>query len=182
MRKSLLCAAVCLLTALAPLFALAGSVYFPDQGVSVNFPANVDVFSLGMDADDPVLSLYGKTADEVTRELKAAGLSAQANDMAGNFTIKLCLKNRRAEPFDSMDARELEEFAGRYGGSKYELYNTSQASFLLIYGDSGRALIALANQGGVQAELRLAAKSKISQGMIKTMKSIAAGISLPQSQ
>lgn len=182
MRKSLICAAVCLFIAITPLFALASSVYFPDQGVSIDFPANVDVLSLNMDDNDPVLALYGKTADEVTRELKAAGLHALANDIAGNFTIKLCLKNRSAQAFGGMDEAQLKEFAGRYGGSKYELYQSAQASFLLIYGDSGRALIALANQGGVQVELRLAAKGKINQGMIKTMKNIAARTSLPQSQ
>ena len=182
MKKSLLCAAVCLFWALSPLFALASSVYFPDQGVSIDFPANVDVLSLGMDKNDPVLELYHKTADEVTQELKSGGLCAQAYDIAGNFTIKLCLKNRSAEPFGEMDESQLQEFAGRYGGSKYELYQASQADFLLIYGDSGRALIALANQGGVQVELRLAANGKISQSMIKTMKNIAARTSLPQSQ
>lgn len=182
MKKNLIRAAVCLLMAIIPLFALASSVYFPDQGVSIDFPANVDVLSLNMDANDPVLALYGKTADEVTRELKSGGLCALAYDIAGNFTIKLCLKNRSAQSFDRMSDQELKEFAGRYGGSKYELYQSAQASFLLIYGDSGRALIALANQGGVQVELRLAAKGKISKAMIKTMKDIAARTSLPQSQ
>ncbi len=182
MRKSLFACVIAMMLAFTPLLGLASQVYFADQGVTVDFPANVDVLTRGMDAGDPILALYGKTADEVTQELKSAGLQAMALDITGNFTVRLSLKNRNEMPLGDMTVAQLSELAGRYGGSQYELYQPGNTDFLFIYGDSGRALICLGNRGGVQMELRLAASRKVDQGMIRTLKDIARRTSLPGSQ
>ncbi len=182
MKKTLLLLILALLMAVAPSMALATQVDVPEQGVALVFPSNVDVLTRGMDQNDPLLDLYGKTADEVSGELKSSGLYALAYDIAGNFTIKLSIKSKSALNYSEMSEQELKEIAGRFGGSKYELYSANQADFLLIYGDSGRALIALASKGGAQVELRLAAKGQVNAGMVKTIKDIARRTSLPQSQ
>lgn len=182
MKKRAITLILGLMLAAVPLLSLAGQVYVPEQGVSIDFPGTVDVLYRGMNPDDPVLSLYNKTADEVTAELKSSGLYALAYDIASNFTVKVGIKGRSEPSFGEMDENRLTEYAGRFGGSEYEVFQAGRADFLLIYGDSGRALVALCNKGGVQVELRLMANGKITPAMVKTMKDLAGRTSLPQSQ
>ena len=86
----MLLAAAVLLT---PLMALATTADIPEYGVTVHFPASLDVFTNNMEADNPVLALYDTTADEVRGMLSGRGLAAKAQDIAGKFVITLSLSS-----------------------------------------------------------------------------------------
>ena len=173
MRKRLLHCLLALLLLSAPLCVLAGPVSIPRFGAQVVFPPNLDVLQPGMAENDPVLALYGKTAEQVNRELAGQGLSALAYDIAGEYSISLSLSDRSGPGFDALDESALLEAASRYGGGDYELFSTGQGSFLLVYDANGRGMRCLLRADSLLFELRLKAKSGLSPDMVSGVKGIA---------
>lgn len=171
-RRLMVCLLAIALLALSPA-ALAGPVSVPQFGAQVVFPPTLDVLSRDMAADDPVLSLYGKTAEQVRGELKNQGLYALAYDIAGEYTISLALSGRGGAGFETMDESALAQTAAQYGGSRYELFSSNQGSFLMVYGDSGKTLACLLRADSLLFELRLQARGSLSQDMAGVVKGIA---------
>lgn len=174
MRKRLFHGLLALAMLMAPLCALAGPVSIPRFGAQVVFPPTLDVLYRDMPEDDPVLALYGKSAEQVTRELKNQGLYALAYDIAGEYSISLSLTDEGGPGFDAMDEAALQEAARQYGGGQYERFSGRQGSFLLVYDANGRGLGCLLRAGSLLFELRLQARAGLSPDMVSVVKGIAA--------
>lgn len=175
-RKILVCLAALLLA--LPLSGLANTVYLQEYDLLVRFPANVDVLARNMAADSPVLALYGKSAEQVTRELEGAGLYAKALDIAGEYELSLAARSSSKPLFDELDENALNELASKYGGSQYELLSLRQGSALLVFIEGGRSLVCLARANGLEVELRLQANRQINNRMAQAVKGIVGGFDL----
>lgn len=179
-RKALL--ALMLIAALLPGLAFATQVDVREYGVSVTFPSSLDVFTRDMGENDPVLGLYGKTADQVARELRDAGLYALAQDIAGAFTLGLSLSPTSEPDLASLPREGLEQAAKALGGSRFEVFSGRGATFLLVWEDSGQVFSCFSQAGGLRFLLRLVSGKGISQGMVSLVKDIAQRADVPAGQ
>lgn len=155
-----------------PLTGLAVSVSMPEVGLSVAFPDSLDVFTRGMDENDPLLKLYGKTAGQVADELNAAGLLAQAFDIAGAFSITLAVTPGSYPDYGSIDEETLKDSAQALGSSEYTLIEISQGHVLLVKPDAGHLVVARYQGSSLAFELRLTTGGRVRSAMVSTMKSI----------
>mgnify|MGYP001184571480 CR=1 FL=1 len=157
---------------LTPLMALATTADIPEYGVTVHFPASLDVFTHNMAADNPVLALYDTTADEVRGMLSSRGLAAKAQDIAGKFVITLSLSSAGGQDIGLMDEEALLAFASRYGGESYEVIPHQSGSFLMIKNEEARQITCVFEGNGLLYELRLSASSRLRSNMTSILKDI----------
>lgn len=166
-------AALVFLLALLPLSGLATQVDVPAFGVTLRFPASLDVFTRDMAPDDPVLTLYGQTAEQVSQTLRAAGLYADALDIAGEYTVSLAIQGGGGPDFSQMDFDALARVAAEHGGGRHELVPGSQGNFLMVYEDSGKGLTCLYQAEGLYLSLRLFAGNGVEHEMETLLSDIA---------
>lgn len=156
---------------LLPVRSLAASVYLRDYGTSLRLPASMDVFTRDMPANDPVLALYGMSREEVNSDLMGQGLDLLAYDIAGDYEITLAFSYKEGDDFSTLDDGSLQALAQAHGGSAYQLYSGSQASFLETVSSRQQAFY-LAQAGGLRLVLTLTAYEKITDSMLRTARSV----------
>lgn len=156
-----------------PFIAAATTANLPRFGVTVNFPTTLDVFTRDMAQDDPVLKLYGLTADEARSQLDSEGLDVMAVDIAGTFTLTLQVRTDDRTLAD-MDAQTLTALAAAYKGQAYELFTARGNPYILIKADNGVDLACVFLGGGMRYELMLNANHRLSASMVSLLKGIAA--------
>jgi len=165
-----------------PAVALAATAQVPEFGLSVSFPASLDVFTRDMIPDDPLLALYGQDTARVREELAAAGLYARAFDIAGDFTLDLAVARQGGQAPADMDEAALSALAGQLGGGGYEPFDGASGRGLLVYTADGQGLVALLRARDVQLTLRLRATSPVNARMANLVRGIASGVDLGQGQ
>ncbi|NLX83353.1 MAG: hypothetical protein GXZ04_06020 [Clostridiales bacterium] len=156
-----------------PFGTLATTADIPEYGVTVGFPASLDVFTKNMADDNPVLALYDTTANQVREDLSRQGLTAKAQDIAGKFFITLALTSQSGEDLGTLDEASLKEFASRYGGEVQELIPHRSGSFLLMKNEEARQITCVFLGGNLLYELRLYANGRLRSSMSSIMKDIA---------
>ncbi len=162
--------------------ALAGTAAVPEYGLAVNFPPSLDLFTRNMAENDPLLSLYGRQAADVSQELRSAGLYARAYDIAGEFTLDLAVTGGGGDAIESMDEAALAALAAQLGGGQYERFQAMRGSGLMVYMSDGRGLTCLLRANGTQLELRLRAGSRVTSRMAELARGIAASVDLGAGQ
>jgi len=162
-----------LLAATPGLPAQAGAVTIGEFSLSLSLPDSLDVFTRAMRADDPVLSLYGMTAEQAKAQLAGEGLYLKAFDIAGAYALSLSLSPGAGEDLGLMEEAQLADLARASGGTSYEVFQSRQATFLMFPDGAGRQLTCLARAGGLSFRLRLSASGSLTPGMAGTLRAIA---------
>ena len=162
-----------MLSAIPGLPAQAAGVSIGEFGVSLSLPDSLDVFTRTMRPDDPVLSLYGMTAEQAKAQLAGEGLYLKAFDIAGAYALTLSLASGAGEDLGLMEEAQLADLARASGGASYEVFQSRQATFLMFPDGAGRQLTCLARAGGLSFRLRLSASGSLTPGMAGTLRAIA---------
>lgn len=161
---------VMLLCALLPLAAFARAAYVPTLGLSVSLPQTLDAFTRDMAADDPLLALYGTTAQDVASVLSARGLWMEARDIAGKFVITLETRSDSGPDYASIGDADLLAAAP----SNAEILRTRQAAFILH--EQGGGMVCVTRVGGTLFTLRLTPSGTLRNNMTNTLRSVAQGM------
>ena len=156
---------------LLPLQAIALEIFLPELGLSLSLPNSLDAFTRSMSPDDPLLKLRGQSAGQVRDELTARGLSLEALDIAGAYTIQLSVVPDRGPDYAELDDSQLGETAGARGMGQYEILRSPQAAFVILR--NGSQASCLTRVGSQLFTLQLFAASGFSEGMLKTLRGIA---------
>lgn len=180
-RRNLSALLALVLVMALPMSGLASTAYLPRFGVTVNFPNTLDVFTRDMDKNDPVLALYGYTAQQVKEQLDTEGLDVMAIDIAGQFTLTLQVRAQSGS-LAELGEQGLSDLALTYQGQEYETFTARGNRFLLVRHNSGRDLACVFLGGGLVYELLLTANTKVNKGMVNLLKEIAGGTDLALGQ
>lgn len=179
-KRALLALVVCLLV--LPLLGLAIQV---DLGqLAMNLPAACDVFTRNMRPDDPVLTLYGKTSDQVAQELSGEGLLMKAREISGAYTMTLSSRSDGGPDFSSLGDEDLLALAGSYAnGAQLDaspILRTRQAAFLLFRGGSRISLVTRVD--GSLYRLMLKAEGRLSGSMAEVLNQAARSMDFGRGQ
>lgn len=139
---SMLIIAALLVCAVVPVHAATSSYYLPDLQLSVDIPTEYDVFTLDMDANDPLFSEYGTTKSELNSQLSAKNIYLNAVDPDGKEEIVITMADNIISDFEGLSDTVLLTMASAVEGeyekygievSKYDIYRHSQVAFVRLY-------------------------------------------------
>lgn len=157
------------LTLLAlPALTLASQVDLGQLWLSL--PASCDVFTRKMAPDDPVLALYGLSAQQVAQELSSHGLMMRAREISGAYTITLSAKADSGPDFSALSDQELLSLELASEGEAIVM-RSRQAGFLAFRGRSGMSLYS--RVAGTLYRLTLRAEGRLTGSMENTIKQVA---------
>lgn len=183
---SMLIIAALLVCAVVPVHAATSSYYLPDLQLSVDIPTEYDVFTLDMDANDPLFSEYGTTKSELNSQLSAKNIYLNAVDPDGKEEVIVTMAENVISDFDGLSdtvlltmASAVEDEYQKYGVevSEYDIFRHSQVAFVRLYfHDSANSAYGLQyytvyNNQSVNLTLR-SYSGPISSAQEATMKSI----------
>lgn len=158
--------ALCLMA--LPLIGLASSV---DLGqVWLSLPASCDVFTQRMADDDPILALYGLSAQQVAQDLSEHNLIMRAREISGAYTITLSAKADSGADFSSLSDQDMMGLELANNGQA-EVMRSRQAAFLVLRGRSSMNLYARVS--GTLYRLTLRAEGSLTNSMADTARQVA---------
>lgn len=178
MKKAII--VLCIAVMILPLAAAASQV---DLGkLSLAVPASCDVFTPGMRPDDPLLALYGTSAEQVARDLGSQGLLMMAREIAGAYTITLSFLPDAGPDYSGMAESELmnEAQLNAQSGALDSVLYSRQAAFLVLR--SGNALSLITRVNGAFYRLVLKAQGSLAGQMTDILEKIAQSMDFGRGQ
>ena len=174
---------ICLMTLCLLLLPAAGLAAQADLGrLALSVPEHLDLFTRRMQPDDPLLALYGTSAEQVARELSSKNLLMRAREISGAYTITLSEKSDAGPDFSALSDEELlaQKLSGQGNLDSEPILRSGQAAFLVFRGRSTLSLVT--RVAGTLYRLKLHAEGRISGGMADSHRQMARSMDFGRGQ